>query len=277
MWLPAAVFVPSMHKGQLSQNGLRTVPQSTSPIPALQVNLMNYRIRMLFAGLWAGIVTVLVFLISLVTWGRPFSAWLYARMLGGVGMRILGIKVKVQGIEHLSGEPSVLMVNHQSNLDAFFMGSMYPRNTVVLAKKEMLKVPLFGLILLASDNILVDREDAAGAKKAVSDSTKAIKKKGRHLWIFPEGTRSKGRGLGEFKKGAFIMAIAAQAPIVPVINQPMGHLLDPARKFLKSGTHQVKIFPPVSTKGLRLRDAERLVQDLTELFRQELNNFTEPA
>ena len=176
---------------------------------------MNYRIRMLIAGIWAGIVTFIVFWISLITWGRPFSAWLYARMLGGVGMRILGIKVRVEGMENLPSEPSVLMANHQSNLDAFFMGTMYPRNTVVLGKREMLKVPMFGIILLASDNILVDREDAAGAKKAVSEATAAIKKRRRHLWIFPEGTRSKGKGLGEFKKGAFIMAIAAQAPIGP--------------------------------------------------------------
>lgn len=234
---------------------------------------MNYRIRMLFAGIWAGIVTLLVFLISLVTWGRPFSAWLYARLLGGVGMRILGIKVRVEGLESMSSEPSVLMVNHQSNLDAFFMGSMYPRNTVVLAKREMLKVPLFGIILLASDNILVDREDASGAKKAVTDATNAIKKRGRHLWIFPEGTRSKGKGLGEFKKGAFIMAIAAQAPIVPIVNQDMGHLVNPEKKILKSGTHCVKVLPAIPTKGLRFRDADRLIQELTELYHRELDSF----
>ncbi|MEQ8353218.1 MAG: lysophospholipid acyltransferase family protein [Leptospiraceae bacterium] len=234
---------------------------------------MNYRIRMLFAGIWAGIVTLLVFLISLVTWGRPFSAWLYARLLGGVGMRILGIKVRVEGLESMSSEPSVLMVNHQSNLDAFFMGSMYPRNTVVLAKREMLKVPLFGIILLASDNILVDREDASGAKKAVTDATNAIKKRGRHLWIFPEGTRSKGKGLGEFKKGAFIMAIAAQAPIVPIVNQDMGHLVNPEKRILKGGTHHVKVLPAIPTKGLRFRDADRLIQELTQLYHREMESF----
>lgn len=228
---------------------------------------------MLFAGIWAGIVTLLVFLISLVTWGRPFSAWLYARLLGGVGMRILGIKVRVEGLESMSSEPSVLMVNHQSNLDAFFMGSMYPRNTVVLAKREMLKVPLFGIILLASDNILVDREDASGAKKAVTDATNAIKKRGRHLWIFPEGTRSKGKGLGEFKKGAFIMAIAAQAPIVPIVNQDMGHLVNPEKRILKGGTHHVKVLPAIPTKGLRFRDADRLIQELTQLYHREMESF----
>ncbi len=234
---------------------------------------MNYRIRMLIAGIWAGIVTFIVFWISLITWGRPFSAWLYARMLGGVGMRILGIKVRVEGMENLPSEPAVLMANHQSNLDAFFMGTMYPRNTVVLGKREMLKVPMFGIILLASDNILVDREDAAGAKKAVSDATAAIKKRRRHLWIFPEGTRSKGKGLGEFKKGAFIMAIAAQAPIVPIVNQDMGHLINTKERILKSGTHTVKVLPPISTQGLRFKDADRLIQELRELYQREIQGF----
>ncbi|MCB1165902.1 MAG: 1-acyl-sn-glycerol-3-phosphate acyltransferase, partial [Leptospiraceae bacterium] len=142
-----------------------------------------------------------------------------------------------------------------------------------LGKREMLKVPLFGLILLASDNILVDREDAAGAKKAVSDATEAIKKRRRHLWIFPEGTRSKGKGLGEFKKGAFVMAIAAQAPIVPIVNQDMGHLLKPEQRFLKSGTHHVKILPAIPTKGLRFRDADRLIQEVAETYQREIDSF----
>ena len=80
-------------------------------------------------------------------------------------MRILGIRVQVAGRENLPDEASVLLVNHQSNLDAYFLGAIYPWKTVILAKRQMLKVPLFGIIMLASRNILVDREDSASAKK----------------------------------------------------------------------------------------------------------------
>lgn len=234
---------------------------------------LNYRIRMGLAGLWAGIVTILVFFISLVTWGRTFSGWLYARMLYRLGMPILGIKVQVTGWENLPTEPSVILINHQSNLDAFYLGGIYPKNTVVLAKREMMKVPLFGLILKASRTVLVDREDAAGARQAIQASSRAIKKDKLHLWIFPEGTRSQGKGLGEFKKGAFVMAIAAQAPIVPIVNQPIEHLLNPREKTLKSGVHHVKILPPIATKGLRMRDADELTEQVASLFQKEIQDF----
>lgn len=225
------------------------------------------------AGVWAGIVTILVFFLSLLTWGSTISGWVYARLLGIAGMRILGIRVEVAGLENLPTEASVLLVNHQSNLDAYFLGAVYPRKTVILAKRQMLKVPLFGIILLAARTILVDREDTASAKKALKDSTRAIKEDRNNLWIFPEGTRSRGRGLGEFKKGAFVMAIAAQAPIVSIVNQPIEHLVDPQAKFLKSGVHHVTVLPPIPTAGLKLRDADALALQVRQSFEQEIAKF----
>ncbi|MBI3394921.1 MAG: 1-acyl-sn-glycerol-3-phosphate acyltransferase, partial [Spirochaetia bacterium] len=134
--------------------------------------------------------------------------------------------LKIEGKENLPKEPSFLLINHQSNMDAFILGSTFPRHSVVIAKKEMMKVPLFGLILKASRTILVDRDDAASAKKAIKDCVRAVQVDKNNIWIFQEGTRSHGKGLGEFKKGAFVMAIAAQAPIICIVNQPMEHVLD---------------------------------------------------
>ncbi|HRP69344.1 MAG TPA: hypothetical protein PLY93_07420, partial [Turneriella sp.] len=80
--------------------------------------LSNYRWRMFWSGAWAGLVTVSVFLVSLVSWGTTLSGWLYARLLNFGCMRILGIKIKVEGMENLPTAPSVILINHQSNLDA---------------------------------------------------------------------------------------------------------------------------------------------------------------
>ena len=225
-------------------------------------------------GIWAAIVTVLVFFVSLVTWGHTISGWLYARLLSAVGMPLLGIRLAITGRENIPKEPAVILINHQSNLDAFFLGTVFPRKSVVLSKREMLKVPLFGIILLASRTIMVDREDAASAKKAIKDSTRAVTQDGNSLWIFPEGTRSQGRGLGEFKKGAFVMAIAAQAPILPIVNQPLEHLVDTRRKMLKGGVHHVRILPAIPTRGLRFRDADALARQVQELFHQEIGKFS---
>ena len=234
-----------------------------------------YRLRMMLVGVWAAIVTFSVFVVSLFTWGHTVSGWLYARGLHLLGMPILGIKIKVSGRENLPKEPSVLLVNHQSNFDAFFLGKLFPWKTVVVAKKEMQKVPLFGLTLRASRTIFVDREDSSDAKKAIKNAISAIKNDRNNIWIFPEGTRSQGKGLGAFKKGAFAMAIAAQAPIVPIINQPMGHVLDTNTKILRGGVQQVKILPAIGTKGMKFRDIDALLKQVEDLFRREILNFAE--
>ena len=237
------------------------------------VGPLAYRFRMFLVGGWAAMVTFSVFVVSLVTWGHTVSGWLYARGLNVLGMRILGIKVKVHGRHNLPAEPAVLLINHQSNFDAFFLGGLFPWKTVVVAKKQMKKVPLFGITLKASRTIFVDREDSADAKRAIKSAIQAIKTDRNNIWIFPEGTRSQGKGLGEFKKGAFAMAIAAQAPIVPIINQPMEHVLDTHGKLLRSGTQHVKVLPAIETKGLKFRDLDALHKQVEELFHREIQKF----
>ena len=250
---------------------LKTAQQTTGLHAA--AGPLTYRFKMMLVGLWAAMVTFLVFVVSLFTWGHTVSGWLYARGLHLLGMPILGIKVNVSGRENLPKEPSVLLVNHQSNFDAFFLGRLFPWKTVVVAKTEMQKVPLFGLTLRASRTIFVDREDSSDAKKAIKNAISAIKNDKNHIWIFPEGTRSQGKGLGAFKKGAFAMAIAAQAPIVPIINQPMEHVLDTNTKTLRGGVQQVKILPAIETKGMKFRDIDALLKQVEELFHREIRNF----
>lgn len=233
----------------------------------------NYRFRMGLVGFWAGIVTIFSFIVSLFTWGHVVSGWIYARGLNLLGMPILGIKVKIQGKENIPKQASVLLVNHQSNFDAFFLGGLFPWRTVVVAKTEMKKVPLFGITLKASRTIFVDREDAADAKRVIKDAVKAIKTDKNHLWIFPEGTRSLGKGLAPFKKGAFAMAIAAGAPIVPIINQPMEHALDTQNKVVRGGEHLVKVLPAISTEGMKFRNIDALCAQVEALYRSELDKF----
>lgn len=257
--------------------GLLAANSGTAAEPARSrvASPLVYRFRMMLVGIWAAIVTFSVFVVSLFTWGHTVSGWLYARGLHLLGMPILGIKVSVSGRENLPKEPSVLLVNHQSNFDAFFLGKLFPWQTVVVAKTEMQKVPLFGLTLRASRTIFVDREDSNDAKKAIKSAINAIKNDKNNIWIFPEGTRSQGKGLGEFKKGAFAMAIAAQAPIVPIINQPMEHVLDTNTKTLRGGVQQVKILPAIETKGMKFRDIDALLKQVEDLFHKEIRSFAQ--
>jgi len=246
---------------------------TTAEKKATVMAALNYRARMALLSVWAACVTVASFLVSLFTWGHVVSGWLYARGLNILGMPILGIKIKIIGRENLPKQAAILLVNHQSNLDAFFLGGIFPWKSVVVAKKEMLKVPMFGVTLKASRTIFVDREDSSDAKRALKDAISAIKVDKNNIWIFPEGTRSKGEGLGEFKKGAFAMAIAAGAPIVPIVNQRIEHVIDTHKRVLNGGEHHVKILPAISTEGLKFRDIDSLMASVRAQFEHELTNW----
>jgi len=130
----------------------------------------------------------------------------------------------------------------------------------------MLKVPFFGIMLLATRNILFDRDDNESSTAVLRKSVKALKEWKKNLWIFPEGTRSLGKGLGEFKKGAFFIAIAAKAPIILIINQSLEHVLDVKKKKIFGGTHHVNILPPIETKDLKLREPDDLQAKVEAIF-----------
>ncbi len=81
---------------------------------------------------------------------------------------------------------------------------------------------------------------------------------GHDFLAFPEGTRSSGGSLGGFKKGPFIMALSAQAPVAPVLVHGTRDLLPPGSLLLRRGTVRVQFLDPVATTGLRMDDRDAL-------------------
>ena len=100
-------------------------------------------------------------------------------------------------------------MNHQSNYDLVLGGIIRIKRTVSLGKKEIIWFPIFGLFYWLSGNILIKRERRSKALKAMERVNKIIREKNLSILIMPEGTRSKGKALGKFKKGAFRTAIGA--------------------------------------------------------------------
>lgn len=131
--------------------------------------------------------------------------------------RLLGVKLELsyaQGSEN--NGPAVYVANHQNNYDIFTLPAMVPKNCVSLGKKSLKWIPFFGQLYWLSGNILIDRKNSSKAAGTISKSANKIKQKGLSVWMFPEGTRSYGRGLLPFKTGAFRTALNASVPIVPV-------------------------------------------------------------
>jgi 1-acyl-sn-glycerol-3-phosphate acyltransferase len=139
-------------------------------------------------------------------------------MLWGKILTITAI-CKIKTIKNFSedegGENYVLMANHQSAFDIFILYGYLPFDFTFLSKKEVFKIPLFGLAMKVVDAIAVDRENKASIKKTIKDMEEYIRK-GRSLLIFPEGTRSEDGNLLDFKKGGFLLAKKSKVKILPV-------------------------------------------------------------
>ena len=139
-----------------------------------------------------------------------------AKILGKVA-KLLGLTVEVRLSESAKNiGPVVYVANHQSGLDMFTISSAVQPNTVTVGKKSLKWIPFFGQMYWLTGNILIDRVNTNKAMGTIAQTVNKIKDKSLSVWLFPEGTRSNGRGLLRFKTGAFRTAAEANVPIVPV-------------------------------------------------------------
>lgn len=173
-------------------------------------------VRLLLLTLFFILSTVAGLIVCLFRPFHPDNVALFSRWYGKVSW-ILGIDVEVRRSPAIiAGEPYVFIANHQNNLDLFTLsGTVLPR-TVTIGKKSLKYIPFFGQLYWLSGNIMIDRDNK---NKALSTMLAAAERISQHkisVWMFPEGTRSYGRGLLPFKMGAFHIALEANVPLVPV-------------------------------------------------------------
>ena len=150
---------------------------------------------------------------------RPFhrnNVYHTSRYLGKV-TKLLGFDVEVRIPESVKNiGPVVYVANHQNNYDVFTMASAVQPGTVTVGKKSLKWIPIFGQMYWLTGNILIDRKNTSKAMSTMNVTVNKITKNKLSVWMFPEGTRSRGRGLLPFKAGAFRTAIQANVPIVPI-------------------------------------------------------------
>lgn len=180
-------------------------------------------------------------------------------------LRHIKMQVNVVGRENLpdASEPVVFVANHQSYLDIpLLMSPIHPPHPL-LAKQEILKVPMLGKWMLALGCITVDRNDIRGAAAALKEAEQKLVG-GTSLIIFPEGTRSKSPEMGSFKAGAVRIAWKAKARIVPVAIEGTYRSLEGNRYRVQPNTVTLTILPPVVTSGLSKEDQHALPQRIEQ-------------
>ena len=180
--------------------------------------------------------------------------WLtYGNKLIMVWLRITcGVKVAVMGIENIPKEPCVVLSNHRSTWETFFLQHLFVPASVIL-KRELLWIPLFGWGLYAMRAIAIKRSNPASAIRQVLKLGKQRIQEGMNVVIFPEGTRIRTPELGTFMTSGAALAKSAGVSILPVRHNA-GDCW-PAASWLKTpGTITVVIGAPISTDELSPRE-----------------------
>ena len=126
------------------------------------------------------------------------------------------VEIEVVGREHMQpGKTYLVMSNHQSLYDIPILFYVIGKNIRMITKKELFKVPIFGPAIREAGFISIDRQNRQSAMKSL-EVAKEKMAAGTHVWIAPEGTRSKTGALGPFKKGGFALAMDAGLSVLPI-------------------------------------------------------------
>ena len=230
-------------------------------------------------------VVVLTFAYILVT-GPPILliAWIAKRgdwvfRVGRVGTRLAvwlgGVKLKVQGLEQIPpGTAVVFMANHQSNYDPPALIAVLPVLTVMV-KKEFFRVPILGRAMLACYMIPVDRKSPEAARRAVDQAVETVRA-GHSMLVFPEGTRSPDGRLQVFKKGVFVIAMKAGAPIVPISISDSRKIMRKGDSAIHPGTVHITVHAPVRTQGCPVEDRPRIMNEVRQAILSGLTEEEQP-
>lgn len=216
--------------------------------------------------IWVGLVFTIFMIILLPGIVLPF---LLGQKFGAVGYAFLWlwswifskltfIRYKFYGKENFrKGQAYIYVSNHTSFLDIPGLTMLLPGQFRPLAKKELLRIPIFGWIA-RSAAIIVDRSSAESRKKSI-DRLKAFLKEHISILIFAEGTQNRTKNtLQPFKDGAFRIAVDTQQPILPIVVLGAGRLMPPGTINLKPGLIRIYVGKEIPTTGLGIQDVRAL-------------------
>jgi 1-acyl-sn-glycerol-3-phosphate acyltransferase len=210
-------------------------------------------------------------LVWTVLTGRPRFLYFLGGLGIAIGFRLAGIRVEIRGQEHMR-PAAVYAANHASNLEPpavfYALRSLFP-HVAVLYKAELRKLPLLVWVFDAAGFVPLERSNPGQSLPAVNRAAEALAA-GKSFIVFPEGTRSKTGELLPFKKGGFVMAIQAQAPIVPVAVSGARAAMRRGSVLIWPATIVVEYAPAVSTAGCTFTERDGLIRQVREAIASRL-------
>ena len=248
-----------------------TAQESSTTSRRSFIRRLHYWWSLFIAGALLGLLGPPILIFSWLV-NRHYLVYPWALFGASAWLRLSGVRVKVRGLELLNPkQPYVFVANHRSYLDTAAMFIYTGRRIGLLAKKELLKVPVLGVGMGFVNVMAIDRTNRESAIRTTEAAAKRIRS-GVSFAVFVEGTRAKPGELLPFKKGAFYMARQAGVPVVPVAIKHSDLLMGKGTGEARSGTIEMVFMPPVETTSYSTdEDINRLVADVRQSIATELS------
>ena len=218
-----------------------------------------------------GLVAPFMIAACLIT-GNENAIYSPSRFFIRLGLRLVGVRVEVSGLERLvPNQTYIFAPNHQSMIEVPLLVTYLGRNPAYLAKKEVFKYPIFGFGISLMGVVPVDRSNSVAAIESARLATEKLRA-GKDYVVYPEGTRSPDGRMLPFKKGAFVMAIEAGVPIVPVSISGSSTIMPKGEVKIFPSTIQLTIHEPISTAGYSRANISELVSRTEAQVRSGLSD-----
>ncbi len=195
----------------------------------------------------------------------------YQYKWGSGVLRHFGVRLHVGGVENIPDCPVLFVSNHQSYADIPIVVASVNRQAGYVAKEELAKLPVYGKCIEAVRSVFIRRNDARASLRAIEAGIELLEK-GYSLGIFPEGTRSRGPQMNEFKKGSLKLATKTGVPVVPIA------ISGSYRSFEEHGYPAstdvwIEILEPIGTKDLSREEAAELGAKVETIIRESLHEL----
>ena len=190
--------------------------------------------------------------------------------------RVAGLRTRVEGLENIPPGACLFAANHTSNSDGPAIVGAIPRRIAILAKKSLFAIPIVGPAFRIAHFVPVDRGNAERALGAIDEAVGHMKN-GLSFLIYPEGTRSADGRLRPFRHGAFVLAIKAGVPVVPVACSG-AHRVLPKRSYrVRPGEVLVRFCPPIDPRDYSLDKRGELAERVHDALAAALPPDQQPA
>ncbi|HUJ81369.1 MAG TPA: lysophospholipid acyltransferase family protein [Candidatus Acidoferrales bacterium] len=236
-------------------------------------------IRTTFVALMLALA-ILIVLPPLMLWSvitrKPDLMYYLAMKIVQFGTRLLGVRVRVEGLENVPSGPCVFVANHASTIDPLALVPALPQRVGIVAKQELFRIPVFGRAMRIAQFVPVDRGDKESTTTVVPLAEQYVKQ-GLSFMFFSEGTRSPDGRLRPFKRGAFTLAINAGVPVVPVSIVGAHHLMRKGHSLVYPGDVTIRFGSPVDASDYTLEQRGNLLARVEALVAAGLPADQQPA